>query len=274
MKVFNWAPRQDAQSPSTSTLSGNPRWFEHNLLSVFVYRDLLWFLALRDIQVRYKQTVLGVLWAVIQPLVLMVVVRSFFGRYTGVINPIELFSALVPWVFFAGAVTASTNSLVGNASLLNKVYFPRLILPLASVGAPLMDFLIGWLVLIGMMSFAGLFYGVQWLIFPLLVGSVIITALGVGILLSAMTVSYRDFRYVVPFMLQIGFFVTPVIYDVPQWVIWINPLGGTIQAFRASVLGQPINWTNWMTSVALSVVILLVGVVFFCRSEQKFADVV
>ena len=179
-------------------------------------RELLAFLAWRDIKVRYKQTSLGVLWAVLQPFVMMVVLSIFFGRVidinmedktSGIPYPIFLYAGLLPWIFFSAAVTASTNSLVSNANMLRKVYFPRLIMPLSSVGVPLMDYMVAFGVLLGLMGWYEVVPTSQLLLLPLFVLVTIVAALGVGIGLSGLTVSYRDFRYVVPFMLQVWFFV-------------------------------------------------------------------
>ena len=246
------------------------------------FRDLLWMLALRDIQVRYKQAALGALWAVFQPLVLMVVFRTFLGRYTGRVDPVELFCVLVPWMFFSASVVAASNSLIGNADLLRKVYFPRLIAPLASVGAPLLDFAIAFVVLFGLMAWFGTVFSWQLALLPLLVASTIIAALGVGILMAALTVSYRDFRFVVPFLVQLGLFITPVIYPITMpaghehWnrLLNLNPMFGVIECFRAAVLSEPMDWIGWAISTAVGVLLLIVGLQTFSRTERRFADVV
>ena len=271
---FQTSESAAATATPTVVLRARSGWAGFELGNLLRYRDLLWFLALRDIQVRYKQTILGALWAVIQPLVLMIVFRFFLGRYTGMTDPVELYAGLLPWTFFAATVTASSNSLVSNAALLNKVYFPRIILPIAAVGAPLMDYAIAFVVLIGMMFWFAVALSWSLLLLPLLIISTIIAAVGMGIFLAAMTVSYRDFRYVVPFMIQVWFFITPVIYHVPDWTMRINPMGGTIHAFRAAVLGQPIDYSLWACSAGLSVIILAMGLCIFSRTERKFADVV
>ncbi len=275
LSQFRWF-QGAATGAGTATTVLRPRrgWQPIELGQLVQYRDLLWFLALRDVQVRYKQTALGVLWAVIQPLVLMVVFRMFLGRFTGMTDPVELYAGLLPWTFFAAAVIAASNSLVNNASLLRKVYFPRLIMPLASVGAPLVDYAVATVVLMGLMAWFHTALNVQLLLLPLLMLTTIIAALGVGVLLAAMTVSYRDFRYVVPFMIQVWFFVTPVVYHVPDWALPLNPMGGTIAALRAAVLAEPINYHAWGASAAVACVILIVGLSIFSRSERRFADVV
>lgn len=249
-------------------------WFNLDVNRLWGYRDLAWILAMRDIQVRYKQTCLGVMWAVIQPLVLMIVFRLFLGRFTGMTDPIALYAGLLPWTLFAAAVNAANGSLVNNASMLGKVYFPRLLLPLASLGAPLVDYLIAFVVLLGMMVWFGAAFGVALIWIPLLLISVLITAMGVGVLLAALTVSYRDFRYVVPFLIQVWFFVSPVIYDVPDWTLRFNPMGGVIAAFRNVVLNQPIDYSALLSSTAIGAAILIVGLTVFARMERRFADVV
>lgn len=250
-------------------------------------RDLAWVLALRDLRVRYKQTLLGVSWAVIQPLATMVVLHIFFGKIMGMAErvgdvpyPVFLYAGLLPWTLFANAVTASSNSLVGNAHILSKVYFPRLLLPLSATIVPVIDYCIAFAVLAGLMLWfqVPMTPGLIWLA-PLIL-STVIAVLGVGILLASLTVSYRDFRYVVPFMLQLWFFMTPVIYSIGfvperyQWLMNLNPMAGTIDAFRAAVLGQPVNVGAWLVSASVAVLTLLVGLVWFSKLERKFADVV
>jgi lipopolysaccharide transport system permease protein len=251
------------------------------------YRDLLWLLAMRDVRVRYKQTVLGVLWAVIQPVVTMVVLHVFFGRLMGVAErvgesayPVFLFAGLVPWTLFASAVAGTSASLVNEAALLRKVYFPRLVTPVAALGAPLVDYAIACGVLLVMA--AGFGVGATWrvVLLPALVLSTVAAVLGVGVTLAGLTVSYRDFRHVVPFLVQTWFFLTPVIYPVSivperwRWVVSLNPMAGTIEAFRAAVLGTAIDYGAWGVSAGVSVAMLGVGLWWFARVERRFADVV
>lgn len=252
------------------------------------YRDLLWLFTLRDIKVRYKQAALGAAWAVIQPVVAMVVLNAFFGKLLGVAErmdagtpyPVFLFAGLLPWTFFAASVTASTNSLVANAGILRKVYFPRLLVPVAAVGAPLVDYAIGFVVLLGMMLHFGVPLSAALLLLPLLVLSTILAVLGVGLAMASLTVSYRDFRHVVPFLVQVWFFVTPVIYPptiVPAQyrpLLLLNPMGGVIEGFRSAVLGQPLDVPAWLVSVAVSGTLVLVGLIYFQHVEKRFADVV
>lgn len=256
------------------------------------YRDLLWLLALRDIQVRYKQTALGAAWAVLQPLAMMVVFTFVFGRFMNIAArvdvpyPIFAYAGLLPWTFFAASVNGSSNSLVANAALLRKVYFPRLIMPLAALGAPLVDYTVALVVLGGLMAYFHVALTWQLLLLPVLVGSAIIAALAVGLLLSALTVSYRDLRHVTPFLLQVWLFVTPVIYplpiapryagsvDVAHLAMNLNPMAGTISAFRAAVLGTPIDGSAWCVSLGVSLLILAGALKLFAANERRFADVV
>lgn len=250
-------------------------------------RELAWVLALRDLRVRYKQTFLGVAWAVIQPLATMVVLHIFFGKVMGMADkvggvpyPVFLYAGLLPWTLFANAVTASSNSLVGNAHILSKVYFPRLLLPLSATLVPAIDYAIAFVVLAGLMIWFQVPVTLGLVLVPLLVLSTVIAVLGVGILLASLTVCYRDFRYVVPFMLQLWLFMTPVIYDlsfVPdryQWLMQLNPMAGTIDAFRAVVLDQPVNYAAWLVSTTVATATLLVGLAIFAKLERRFADVV
>ncbi|MCE9591940.1 MAG: ABC transporter permease [Planctomycetes bacterium] len=251
------------------------------------YRELLSFLAWRDIKVRYKQTLLGATWAIIQPLLTMVVLSLFFGRVidltdrTGKVPyPIFLYAGLLPWTFFSSAVTAATNSLVNNAHMLRKIYFPRLLVPVASIGVPLIDYLMASSVLLALMAWYRLAPTPAFLLIPALFGLTFIAALGIGVGMAALTVSYRDSRYLVPFFIQLGFFITPVIYPVTilsekwRWVLWLNPVGGTITAFRDAVLGTPIDYSAVAVSGAMSVALLVVGLIYFARAQRRFADVV
>lgn len=251
------------------------------------HRDLLSLLALRDVRIRYKQTVLGASWAVIQPLVTMLVLQVFFGHLMGMAKrvgdvpyPVFLYAGLLPWQLFAAATNASSNSLVTNGHILTKVYFPRLIIPLSSLGAPLVDYAISFVVLIGLMAWYGVAVSWSILLLPALVLSTLLAVLGVGLLLSAATVAYRDFRHVIPFMVQTLFFMTPVIYPATiaparyRWVLSLNPMSGTIDVFRAVILNQPVDYSAWGISVAVAAVATAAGLVYFQRAQRRFADVV
>jgi lipopolysaccharide transport system permease protein len=260
-------------------------WLRMNWGELWSYREMLYFLTWRDIKVRYKQTVLGATWAVLQPVMAMVVFTIFFGKLAGIKTdgipqPIFFFSGLLPWTFFSGVVTNSANSLIGNERLVTKIYFPRLLLPAASVGVGLVDLAISLVVLGGMMVYYG--YGVSGGIFllPMLLVLNILAGLGVGLLLSALNVEYRDFKYVIPFMIQLWMFATPVVYPaslVPaayrSWYA-LNPMTGLIEGFRASMLGRPIPWSLLGISAVVGVGMFFGGVTYFRRAEWKFADAI
>lgn len=252
---------------------------------LWAYRELLWVLTARDIKVRYKQTVLGAGWAILRPVLTMAIFSVVFGRLAqmpsdGLPYPIFVYAGLLPWTFFAAAIGTSGNSLVGSAHLVSKVYFPRLIIPLSSVGAGLVDLLISTAILLLLM----LWYGVGWtanlLAAPLLLLLVIFTALGVGTLLSALTVAYRDFTHLTPFMVQIWMYVTPVIFPlslVPEqwrWVLYINPMTGLVEGFRSAFLGQPFDLVGLGISAGIALVLFLAGVAYFERVERRFADII
>ncbi len=261
-------------------------WVPVDLKEIGSYSEVLYFLAKRDIKVRYKQTVLGGLWAVIQPVCTMVVFTLFFGRLAkipsdGIPYPIFVYAGLLPWTYFANTLAASGNSLVGSSHLITKIYFPRLIIPAASSLAGLLDFFIAMLVLGALMIYYHFVPSIGILLFPVLVGLTFLCALGVGLWLSALNVQYRDIRYVIPFLIQIWMFVSPVIYPVSmvkgkyQWLLALNPMGGVIKAYRASLLGHiPIDWLLLGLSTATIFVILVSGLYYFRRMEKHFADVV
>ena len=261
-------------------------WPGLHLRELWEFRDLLYFLVWRDIKVRYKQTVLGVAWAVLQPLLTMVVFSIFFGVLArmsseGMPYPVFFYAALVPWNYFAACVRRSSDSLVGSASLISKVYFPRLILPLASVLSSLVDFGFAFVMLLILMLFYRMVPTPAILLLPAYLLLAMVTGLGAGLWLSALNVRYRDFKFVVPFMVQTWFFVTPVIYPsslVPgPWhtLYGLNPMVGVVEGFRQALLSTtttpgPIVWVSALASIIL----LLSGAYFFRRMEHTFADVV
>lgn len=261
-------------------------WVPIDFKELWDYRELLHFLTKRDIKVRYKQTVLGGLWAIIQPLFTMLVFTLFFGRLAkvpsdGLPYPVFVYAGLLPWTYFANAVTASGNSLVGSANLITKVYFPRLMVPASAALAGLLDFFIALLVLAALMIYYQFVPGIATLLFPLLVALTFLCAVGVGLWLSALNVQYRDIRYAIPFLIQIWMFLSPVIYPVSlvkdkyQWLLALNPMGGVIHAYRASLLGhQPIDWPLLGLSAFMIVALFLGGLYYFRRMERVFADVV
>ena len=261
-------------------------WRSLDLKEMWHYRELFYFLSWRDIKVRYKQTALGAAWAIIQPLMTMLVFSLFFGKLAkmpsdGVPYPLFAFAALVPWTFFANGMTQSSNSLVQNANMLKKVYFPRLVIPTATVVSGVVDFAIAFLVLVLMMGYYGIVptSNIVWVPFLLLMEMA--TALGVGLWLSAMNVQFRDVRYVVPFLVQFWMFATPVAYpssllDEPWRTIYgLNPMVGVIEGFRWALLGTDTAPRSMViVSSLVSVVLLATGAFYFRRMERTFADVV
>jgi lipopolysaccharide transport system permease protein len=261
-------------------------WVSIDLKEVWNYRELLYFLTKRDIKVRYKQTVLGGLWAIIQPVFAMVVFTLFFGRLAkipsdGIPYPIFVYAGLLPWTYFANAVSSSGNSLVGSANLITKVYFPRLIVPASASMGGLLDFLIAMLVMGALMIYYHFIPSLAILLFPILVGLTFLCAVGVGLWLSALNVQYRDIRYVIPFLIQLWMFVSPVIYPVSmikqeyQWLLALNPMGGVIKAYRAAILGHlPVDWSLLSISTGIILILLISGLFYFRRIERYFADVI
>ena len=261
--------------------------FHLDLGELWRARELGYFFTWRDVKVRYKQTVLGAAWAILQPFMTMVVFSIFFGRLAGLNQktegipyPIYVYAGLLPWTFFATAVASSGSSLVGSSNLLTKVYFPRLIIPLGAIGVGLVDLAVSFGVLLAMMGFYGTHVAWQLLWVPLFLAGTILAATGVGSMLSALTVSYRDFQYVVPFLVQLWMFVTPVIYPmsiVPmkwRWLFSLNPMAGLIDGFRAAFLARPLDWPHLALSLIVSVFLFLGGASYFRAVEQRFADVI
>lgn len=262
-------------------------WVKIDWKELWRYRELLYFLTWRDVKVRYKQTVLGAAWAILQPFMTMVVFSLFFGRLAGlgqktggVPYPIYVYAGLLPWTFFANSLTNSGQSVVGSSNLITKVYFPRLVIPLAAVGAGLVDLCVAFSVLLGMMAFYHTPLSWQLLLVPLFLVGTILAATGVGALLSALTVAYRDFRYVVPFLVQLWMFATPVIYPptiVPEkwrWALSLNPMAGLIEGFRGAFLGKPLPWEHILLSLGVSLVLFLGGAAYFRKVERDFADII
>ncbi|HPG00656.1 MAG TPA: ABC transporter permease [Kiritimatiellia bacterium] len=260
-------------------------WLSINWREIWLYRELLYFLTWRDVKVRYKQTILGVLWAFIQPFMKLVVFSVIFGKLAridseGYPYPIFVYAGMLPWQFFSEALTRSSTSVVGSSNLITKVYFPRLIIPIAAVGGCLVDFLISFSILFGLMFYYGVAPTAATLIVIPLIFLTIVAALGAGTLLSAMNVSYRDFHYLVPFALQIWMFATPVIYPVRifpprwQWLISLNPMAGIVDAYRSAILGKPFAWGHLAISLAVAIAMLFWGLFYFRKTENRFADIV
>jgi lipopolysaccharide transport system permease protein len=275
-----------APAPEVVRIRPSQGWQALNLRELWRYRELLWFLAARDIKVRYKQTVLGVAWAVIQPLFTMIIFSIFFGRLAGIPSdgvPYPLFAlcALLPWQLFAYALTQSSNSLVSEQRLLTKVYFPRLIVPVSSLLSGLADFGVAFVLMLGMMAWYGVAPGWAALTVPLFVLFTAAAALAVGLWLAALNVQYRDFRYTIPFLTQVWMFASPVAYPsslVPQaWrpLYGLNPMAGVIEGFRWALLGKADpSWGLLGVSVLAVAALLTGGLFYFRRMERTFADVV
>jgi lipopolysaccharide transport system permease protein len=253
---------------------------------VWRYRELFYFFAWREVRLRYKQTVLGAAWAIIQPLFAMVVFTVLFGGFAkmptdGIPHPIFYYSALVPWMYFSGTLGYAGNSLVSNASLLTKVYFPRVALPASSVLSGLVDFCVASVVLVAMMTYYGVRPSWRLLMWPVLVAPLAVLALGVGMLLAALNVRYRDIKHAMPFVTQLWLFATPIIYPVSivperfRLVLALNPLTGLMEGFRASILpDRHLDWHLLGMSLALTLGIFAVGAIYFRRTERSFADVI
>jgi lipopolysaccharide transport system permease protein len=263
------------------------RWVAVDLRDLWAYRELLYFLTWRDVKVRYKQTVLGVVWAILQPLLTMLISSLIFGylggfgtRTGGIPYPIFAYAALLPWTFFSNAITSSGNSLVGSANLITKVYFPRMIIPGAAVAAGLVDFFIAFVLLVGLMLYYKITLTWNLLLFPVLMLLTTLLALGVGMWLSALNVKYRDIRFALPFIVQLWMFISPVFYPssiLPEkwrFLFQLNPLTGIIDGYRSSLFGRPIDWTTLAVSTVITIVLLVYASYSFRRMEKTFADVV
>jgi lipopolysaccharide transport system permease protein len=258
----------------------------HYWRDLWRYRELLGFLAWRDIKVRYKQAVLGVAWAVVQPAITTAIFVFLFGNLAkmpsgGVPYPLLVLAGLLPWQLFAAALSGSSGSLVGNASLISKVYFPRLLVPLSSVGVALVDFAVVLVLFTGLSAWYGHWPTWHWLVLPFFILLALAAALGAGLWLTALTVRYRDFRFIVPFLLQVGVFVSPVGYRTdyfPNWrdLLALNPLTGVIDGFRWCLLGGTHDFSaqGLGTSILLITITCVTGVWFFRRTERGFADII
>ena len=251
------------------------------------YRELFYFLAWRDILVRYKQTVIGILWALLRPLLIMLVFTIVFGKLAklpseGVPYPILVFAAMLPWQFFANAFSESSNSLIGNANLISKVYFPRLVIPTSSVIVSFVDFLISGIILTGLMFWYNFWPSWRLITLPALIVVAFAAAMGAGLWIAALNVKYRDFRYIVPFIVQFGLYISPVGFSssvVPeQYRLWysINPMVGVIDGFRWAILGSDASFylPGFLLSIGLVALLLTGGLWFFRKTERTFADII
>ena len=267
------------------TIEPNKAWSAVELRDLWAFRELLYFLTWRDVKVRYKQTELGIAWAILQPLLTMLIFTLFFGRLAGIPSdnvpyPIFAYAGLLPWTFFANAISNSGNSLVGNANLITKVYFPRMIIPGATVAAGLVDFAIAFVILVILMIYYGVALTWSVLMFPGLVALTTVLALGVGMWLSALNVKYRDVRFALPFMVQLWMFVSPVIYPASflpgklRWLIELNPMTGVIEGYRSALFGKPFKWGSLAISTAITLILFVYASIHFRRMEKSFADIV
>ncbi|MFQ5943727.1 MAG: ABC transporter permease [Anaerolineales bacterium] len=276
-----------AAAESKRIIKPSRGWFNLQLGELWEYRELTYFLIWRDIKVRYKQTLLGASWAVLKPLVAMVIFQVIFGQVAGlptdgVPGPLFYYSGLLPWILFQDGVTKAAASFVTGRSLVTKVYFPRLAMPLAAVNSGLMDFAISFLVLMGMMVYFRYPLGPQIITMPLFVVWALATSLGVGLWLAALNALYRDVGYITPFLLQAWFFASPIVYSaamIPEGLLQVlyglNPMSGVIQGFRWATLGQGQPPTDLaLASLLITVVLLFSGLIFFRRMERTIADVV
>lgn len=249
------------------------------------YRDLLYFFTVKNFIIKYKQTLIGVFWAVIQPVMQMVVFSIIFGKFAKIPSdnvpyPIFVYSALLPWTFFANSMSACNNSVINHAGLINKVYFPRILIPLSAIGSQLIDFGISFIVLVGIMIYYGFPFTTHlFMIVPLILLTVI-TAVGFGAWIAGLSGIYRDFRHIVPFLLSIWMFLTPVIYPASligsrfEILLNLNPLTGIVSGFRSAVLNQPFQWNFLFVSLIVSMLIFILGTGYFHRAQNRFADLV
>ncbi len=309
------APAEAADPPPTR-IDPPSGWQLVNVRELWQCRELVYFLTWRDVKVRYKQTVLGAAWAILQPLMMMVVFTIFFSRMAGVPHgdlpyPLFAYAGLLPWTFFATAIAAAGHSVVASERLISKIYFPRLAIPIAAVGAAVIDFVIAFGLLLAMMAYYRIPPGPGLLLTPLVFGLILLAALGVGLLLAALNATYRDFRYVIPFLVQLWMFATPSVYmqvaDEPaaavptpapsataepphasgpqapgreissgaiRSLLALNPMTGLIGTFRASVLGGAIPWGKLAVSSLCVATVFLIGCLYFRRVEDGFADII
>lgn len=275
-----------AGSVNTSVVLIRPssRWPRLNLAELWRYHELMWFLAWRNVKVRYKQTAIGALWAILQPLLAMVVFSVFFGRLAGLPSdgvpyPLFVYCALLPWQLFANSLNEAAASVVADERLVTKVYFPRLVIPISAVSASLVDFLVAGSLLVAMLAWYDIGLNVRVAAVPLFVVMALGAALGVGLWLSALNVQFRDVRYTLPFVTQFWLFASPVAYssslvpDAWRWLYGVNPLAGVIEGFRWALLGTPMSLSLVAVSWAVIAGMVLTGLYYFRRMERSFADV-
>jgi lipopolysaccharide transport system permease protein len=278
----------NSEGAAKTVIEAGGGWQAVNVAELWRFRELMFFLTWRDVKVRYKQTVLGAAWAVLQPAMMMAAIMLVLGKIAGVDSaksPVFVYAGMLPWTFFATAMANAANSLVNSERLITKIYFPRLAVPFASVGAAVVDFAIASTLMVGMMIWYGITPGIGLLMVPVIFFLIVLAAAGVGTMLSALTVAYRDFRYIIPFLAQFWLFATPTIYTpLPETgasihrsehlLILFNPLSGLIAAFRSALLNQPIPWALVTSSAVMVIVIFVAACFYFRRVEDSFADVV
>lgn len=283
-------PSDKPDAPPETVIRPPSGWQLINFAELWQFRDLLYFLAWRDVKVRYKQTLLGIAWAVLQPALMMIIFTILFGVImnveTRVPYPLFALSGLLPWTFFATAIANAGNSVVGSERLITKIYFPRLAVPFATVGASIVDFCVAMPLLLILFFWYDMTLAWSMLLLPVIFMLLALSAAGVGTMLAALNVAYRDFRYIIPFLVQLWMYATPTIYfDLAQsnpdsqyaWIkqlLPLNPLTGLIASFRACLLNQDIPWPMLGFSAAMAVVFFLGGCFYFRRVEDSFADVI
>ena len=279
----------DAHAAETLIIEPTHGWVRLNVKELVRHRELLYFLVWRDVKVRYKQTVLGVAWALLVPIFSMLIFTAIFGNFAGLKNklppeliaayPVYVYAGLLPWLFFSNAVSLGGQSLVNQQQLLTKIYFPRLYVPTATVCGGLVDMAISLVVFAGLMMWFGLYPSWRLIALPGAITLTIVASLGIAYLLSALTVSYRDFRFVIPFMVQAWQFLSPVVYPssiVPEryrLLYALNPMAGAIEAFRWATLGVPCSWSTIAVSSLSSLLLFGLGVMYFRKTERRFADI-
>ncbi len=283
MKLFK---NKKIKSKNVLVIQPTNGWRHINLSEIWRYRELLYFFIWRDIKVRYKQTVMGILWAVIQPLLTMIIFSVFFGKIAqipseGIPYPIFVYVGLLPWTYFSQSLTRSSESVVINANLITKVYFPRLITPISASLSALVDFFISFIILLFLMIYYKFLPAKGIVLFPALVLLTFLCSIGIGFWLSALNVMYRDIKYAVPFFISLGLFLTPVIYPVSivsekySWILYLNPMAGIVESFRASILGyKSIPLFGLFLSVTITTLFFISGIFYFKKMEKIFADVV
>jgi len=277
--------QEDQRAKTHLRIRPPKKWVPVDLPEVWNYRELLLSFTARDIKVRYKQTALGFLWAILQPLFMMIIFTIFFGRLAripseGIPYPLFVLAALLPWMLFSEGLTRSTMSMIANAGIMTKVYFPRLIMPVSGILSPLVDFAVSLSILVLMMAYYGFIPTLNVIFLPLFLLLALATSLAIGLWLSALNVQYRDFQYTIPFLIQIWLFASPVVYPaslVPESMralYGLNPMAGVIEGFRWALLGTEMPGAMMVVSVGVVVVLLVTGAFYFRKMEQYYADVV